>query len=244
MASGSARRVETMRTLLVGATLLTLLVLLPAPAQAQQTGSLVLHITPSDAPLREDGTLVLSGFATLTVDTTAVLAFSGIPVMYTIETHPAWASAIVSPSTDVFPAPMAGAAPGLSYTVTRSFTISVSAATLPMEDVTDILRMGAETTPHAMGRPVYGSGEALLTYDAPDEPCPEHAVTQEQLATWAAQAADAYNEQQASGTQQAPEEVTVQDAGASPIPLPWAAVGGCAILGAGIGLAMRRRLAR
>lgn len=232
-----------MKALLLATALLCLLVVVPAPAQAQQSGSVTVMLSaPTEALQQGSAPAVIPGVVTFTADITAALSPSGIPVTYTITKQPAWATVIVSPSTDMFPAPSAPT--GLSYAASRSILITVSVAHAPTADTTDVIELTATTGAAILGKSFVGIGAAPIAFDAPDEPCPEHAVTQEQLAVWAAEATEAYNEYQASNADEPADELTVQNASASPISLPVMAIAGFALVGAGVGLLLKRRLHR
>lgn len=229
-----------MRTLVPILAALALLTFLPAPAAAQQQGSLVLQIAPPET-IYPDTTITTVATATLTVDVTGMLSPSGIPVTYMVETVPAWATVTLSPASDVFTAPMM-VPNGASYTVTRTFTITISVAHYP-GDMIDLLRIAAITSPGFMGQSIYGAGEATLFYDGPnaDEEC-DHGLTDAQVAALKAEAIDAYNEYNAAKDAESSDEVTVQNASASPVPLTSLAIAGFALVGAGVGLVLRKRL--
>lgn len=233
-----------MKALVLVAACLAALTLLPAAAQAQQAGALIVTLQPPEAALTEDGPLTFLGTVTLTVDYTAYTSISGIPVQYTVTKQPAWATVVVSPSSDVFSlGPYPG--PSASMTMTKQITIIVNAASDDLDqDLTDLIEITATTTPGLLGKAFTGKGSTPITYDAPEEPCAEHAgMTHEQMAALAVEAADTYNAYQREQQAGSSEDVTVQNAAASTIPMPWVAVGGFALVGAGIGLVLRRRLA-
>lgn len=236
-----------MRPLLVALALLTIATILPTPAAAQQQGSLVITIAAPEGPLRPGETLVVEGYATLTVDVTGMLSLTGIPVHYTA-IAPAWANAIVSPASDVFPTPPAPTA-GLSYSVTRAFMVTIGAGEGPTHDVVEALQIQAQTAPSSFGQSFMGIGATALAWDAPDETCDE--LHGEELLALAREAADEYaaaKEGQTDLATDAPRddaasgELHVQTGGASPLALPWIAVAGFALVGAGVGLVLRRRL--
>jgi len=231
-----------MRTLLATLAALLVIALLPSPAAAQQTGMVTVQLNAPEGALSEDqATLTFTGIVTLTVDSTAYTSLTGIPVTYTITHKPAWANVVVSPASDMFSLPFP--ALGVSMTVTKAITVTVSRAFDPLEDLTDQVHVTATTTPGFLGKSFEGRGATLVSYDAPEEPCPEHdIVTNADWASIAVEAADKYNEHQAREADE-PEEVSVQTGGASPIKVPWYAVGGFALAGAGIGLLLRRRFA-
>lgn len=236
-----------MRTLALIVVGLALLTFLPAPAQAQMSSSLVVTLTSAEEPVREGSSVVLTGIATFTSDWTAALSLNGIPVTYTIDAVPAWASVVISPANDVFPppGPASGATP-LAYSVTRAFTVTVSASEELAADQTDVLEIAATSSPTQGGRVAVGKASALVSYDAPEAPC--DTTDHEALLAMAVEAANAYAETErgdassTSGTED--DELSVQTGGATPLPLPWIAVGGFAALGALVGLLLRRRLAR
>lgn len=241
-----------MRTLVLLVASLALLTFVPT-ADAQTAGSLVITISAPDAPVRAGETVTLVGVATLTADYTAALGLAGIPVSYWVEQAPAWASVIISPSNDVFPPPAGPQQAGLTYTAVRTFTITVSATAseAPTEDVVEALTIAALTSPAALGQQLSGQGAAAIAFDATDEPC-EHAVDAELLAL----AREAANESAASKqngvdmptsappTDAPADDLEVQTGGVSPLSLPWLAVAGFALVGAGVGLVLKKRLGR
>lgn len=235
----------TPRTLLPILAALALVAFLPAPAAAQQSGALVLTTGTPDA-LRPDGFVTYTVQATLTVDYTAALALSGIPVTYVVENKPAWASVTLSPASDVFPPPPAGYVPsGFAYQQVRILQVTIAAGPdAPTVDVYEALELGAITSPGMFGQPIYGRGSTVVFYDAPEEepPCPEHAFTDAQIAQMTATAVDAYNEHEAKDSESS-DDVSVQSTGASPVPVAGIAVAGFALVGAGVGLLLRRRMA-
>lgn len=223
------------------AALLAILLLIPG-AQAQQSAALVVALGVPEEALGEGAeTITFVGRVTLTVDYTAILSPTGIPVTYTVTKQPEWASVIVSPSSDVFPAPTAPSG-GMAYQAERAITITVTLAHEVTEDMRDEVEITASTTPAMLGKSATGKGSTLVAVVAPEEACPEHAgLTPAQMAL-AADAVDAYNEYQAAKEDDASDEVTTQSAGASPVPLAGVALGGFALAGAIVGLVLRRRL--
>lgn len=240
-----------MRTLVLALTALALLTLLPAPAQAQQSAALTMTLAAPDAPLTAGALLSFHGVVTYTADYTAALSLSGTPVSYTVSAMPEWASVVVSPANDVFPGPNSPGF-GLSYTATRMITITVTLARPLAEDASGAIEITAVSRPGMLGQSATGKASAPILYDAPDEPCDEAAHSEELLAL-AREAADAYAKEQATqedattdvptGRPDAPtEDLTVQNTGAQPLgALPWIGLAGFALVGAGVGLVLRKR---
>ncbi|HET6405042.1 MAG TPA: hypothetical protein VFH78_10380 [Candidatus Thermoplasmatota archaeon] len=232
-----------MRTLVLLLAAAALVASLPG-AHAQQSGALILTLEAPAEPVREGGMVTFLGTVTLTVDYTAMLSLSGIPVSYSVANAPAWASVVISPASDVFPMP-SHPHPGTSYSVTRQIAVTVSAADVPERDTVAAVEIAAVTSPGFAGRSFTGNGATPVAFDVADEAC--DAAHAEELAAPARQAAQAYAKHQTSGNgaqDASAEELTTQSAGARPLPLPYAVVAGFAILGAGIGLVLRRRAGR
>lgn len=231
-----------MRTLLLVFSALAIVALLPGPAAAQQQGAMTISLVTPET-LAPGSVVTFNGLATITVDITGMTATNGIPVTYSIAQIPAWATAVISPQSDVFPTPM-GFPAGASYTVTKPFIVTIIANEGPAFDTTDILQLAATTSPGPFGQSIHGKGAVAVSYDAPDEPgdCLEHGLTDAQIAALSSTAVKAWNDHEdAKANEDADGEVTVQNVGASPIPIAGAAVGGFAVLGAGVGLLMRRK---
>lgn len=238
----AAGAVRVMKALVVAACLAAL-TLFPASAVAQQSGAVIVFLQAPEEVVTDGQSIVIAGVVTLTVDITAFTEITGIPVEYAVTGAPAWASVVVSPANDVFPIGY-GAPTGVAYTVTRQIMVTLTAAESMPEDLTDVIEITATTSPGLLGRSFTGKGSTIVAYDAPEEPCPEHAgMTHEQMAAMAVDAANAYNAQQREEQTGTSDDVTVQNASASPVPMPWVAVGGFALVGAGVGLVLRRKYA-
>lgn len=238
-----------MRTLVLVATTLALLTFLPAPAQAQQASQVTIVLNAPAEPLTAEGALTFTGAVTYTADYTAMLALTGIPVQYTVSERPEWATVIVSPANDVFPAP-AGAVNGPAYTVTRLITVTVTLAHALEEDASGAIVITATTSAAPLGQAATGQGAVPILYDAPEEECQQ--LTDAQLLEMAREAANEYAEKSgnvdvptaAPATETPSDELHVQSGGAAPLALPWVAVAGFAIVGAGVGLLLKKRLGR
>ena len=237
-----------MRTLVLVVAALAVLTFLPTPAQAQQSSSIVLALNPPAEALTKDTMLTFSGTVVYTADYTAMLALSGIPVSYSVVNAPAWASVVVSPASDVFPMP-SHPGMGASYSVARTITVTVTLAHAMAEDATGAIEIAATTRAAPLGHAATGVGAVPILYDAPEEDC--HELSEAELLAMAREAANAYVEQSGTDiTTDAPttdagsDELHVQTGGASTLPVPWIAVAGFALVGAGVGLILKKRLGR
>lgn len=243
--AGAVAAVTPMRTILLTALLLLSAAATIPAASAQQQGQLVISLQGPLEPLTEGATHVISGVAVLTVDITAYTAMSGIPVQYSV-LFPEWASAVVTPSSDVFQLPPVP--PGMtSVTMMRPFQVMVTPVAALDEDKIDILSLHAVTSPSSpFGMSFSGRGDTQVAYDAPDKHDEEcELLTAEEKAALLAAGAEAYNayaEEQAAD--ESGDEVTVQGAGATPLSTPWVVVAAFGLVGAGVGLALKRRLGK
>lgn len=233
-----------MKALVLVTATLALFSLLPALAQAQGSSALTVQLMPPEAALIDGSSITITGNVTLTADLLAYANLNGIPVTYTVEKQPAWLVVSVTPSSDVFPLPQTPTGTAISITRPISVTLSPDPASAPSMDTVSKVILGATAIPSAPASwSVQGRGSIPIMYDAPDPvPCAEHeGMTHEQMAQMAVDAANAYNAQQrdeASG-----DDVTVQNAAATTLPMPWVAVAGFALVGAAAGLVLRRRRA-
>lgn len=237
-----------MRTLALAAIALALLTFLPTPAAAQQSGNVTVTLNSPERALVAHDSVTTNGIVTLTVDYTAILGLTGIPVTYTITQAPAWATVVVSPSSDVFPAPMAPM-PGLAYTVMRPITISISVADGPGADEIGVVELTAVTSAAPLGRSFAGKGVIPVSFDHVDEEC--HELNDAEILALAREAANEYAANggvaaasDAPTTSASDPELHTQSTGASTLSLPWIAIVGFAIVGAGVGLLLKRRLGR
>lgn len=234
-----------MKALVLVVATLALLAFLPAPAQAQGSSAVIVQIEPAEEALVDGSTITLHAVVTYVADYLSLLNVNGVPVDYAVTRAPPWAAVTVTPASDIFPPP-AGAPVGASYSMSRAIIITVSATGDFAEDLTDVIELTATTHPTApLTASATGKGQAQVRYlGAENEPCPEHpGMTHEEMAAMAVDAANAYNAQQREEQTGSSDDVTVQNASAAPVSMPWVLVGGFALVGAGIGLVLRRKYA-
>lgn len=214
--------------------------LLP-PAAAQQSGAVTIMLDPASHALGPDQTITIAGTVTLTMDATVYAsAPNGVPVTYTVLQAPAWASVMITPSSDVFPLPMVPYS-GAAVTVSRPVTITVSVGDGPADSVAELVSMEALTTAGFLGQSFAGRGETAVSFIAPEPEEDCDALTAEQRAALVEQAAAAYADYEEAQSQGA-DEVTTQSTGATPIGGGWIAVAAFGLVGAGVGLLLKRRL--
>ena len=217
----------------------TVLAGLAPTAQAQWTGpqyNIVLSITPPQDALTVDAPVaVVAGKIDFTGDPSTLLNTNGVPVEYTITKAPAWLAVVVSPSHDVIPLYMAG---GAIVTGSRTFTVSLHAANATLDQsVLDVVEITATVYPSSPGTPPKSVAQGFpVQYYVPphEDDCDEHA-------TAAALLAQAREAEQASADEAQGEELVVQSGTVTPVGT-WYAVGGFGLVGAGVGLLLRRRL--
>lgn len=209
-------------------------------AGAQQNASLTIHLQVPDEPVPRGAALHTTGIVTLTTDWTAFVSSpNGVPVTYSVTKAPAWASVVVSPATDVFPAPSHPPI-GVAYSTQRQITITIAGAEQTTEPELGTIEIGATTSAGALGRSATALGSMIVKLAPVEEPtpCPEH----EALASQDAAATAPEPAIQASASPEEGGEVTVQQAGASPVSTPWLVVGAFGLVGAGVGIVVRQRL--
>lgn len=206
------------------------LALAAAPtAAAQGSASLTLALGPPDQPVAAGTTTTLTGTATYVAEWTAQLATDGIQVQYVVANAPEWATVVVSPSSDIFTFGMLPM-PSATVAATKSFTVTILGAPGAADGATGILEIQAVTEGTLLVRPALATGAVALTYEA-GEPCGDASSL---IAASAAPAADAPAEDTGLTTQSAAPATF-------PAVLPIAAVAGCAVVGVGAGLLLRKR---
>lgn len=248
MPAAAAHEPMTLRPLLLAAMLAIALVLLPlASAQFGQRSQLTLSMSvPTQAITEAGAPLSFSGTVTFVGDATYYTQTNGIPISYVVTKQPAWATVIVSPATDVIPLPSTPTSVNVYGSRPFQVTVVLDPAQADQPDfprrLTDQIEVTATAGWTMFSGAASGKSAVPLVVSLPDvEPC--HEVDTQALLTEAVDAYNAYQAQQeASSPSTEPSDVTVQSTGASPVPLPYAAVGGFALVGAGIGLVLQRRL--
>lgn len=200
-------------------------------AAAQQSSSLVLY---ADSPTEAIGAhpTTVSAVAIFTADYTAATAIHGIPVEYVVTAAPEWLSVTLSPASDVFPTPQAPSG-GAAYSVARTFQVTMMTSHDLTERLSGVLEITAITGASPMGRSTEGR-MTIPVVSAVETPCPEHV------------AADAAAPSETPFESASPEagEVTVQQAGATPLPTPWLVVAAFGLVGAGVAIVLRQRTQR
>jgi hypothetical protein len=194
--------------------------------------SIVISLAPpTDALSAEKTKVEFAGKVTYVGDPTSMLNLHGVPVQYKITQAPAWAAVTVSPGSDVIQL----TTQGTTTTGSAHFTVTVFAGAdaVPSSEV-GIIEITATVIPSApLTPPKSASGQAPVQFYVPphEDGCEEHATV---AALFAEAPAAAPKEE--SG-----DDLHVQTAGVAPAGT-WYAVGGFALVGAGVGLMLRRRL--
>lgn len=141
-------RTKKLSYVLLAALVGTAFLALAPTAEAQASASLTISLNPpSEAVKPLQNPISFTGSVTFTSDYSSLTGVIGIPVQYTVSQKPAWATVIVNPASDVFPAPQAGAgSAGTSYTITRPITITVSASDQAPAFQADTIEITGTTT--------------------------------------------------------------------------------------------------
>jgi hypothetical protein len=233
-----------MRPLLALAAALAFAAFLPAPAEAQSQSQLTIAMNAPAEVFNADTTVVsFSGITTYTGDPLQYTQLNGIPISYEVTKSPAWLSVTVSPASDVIPV---GTPSGVTITAARVFVVTaILDPDFEGEDVDQIEVTVMQPASTLVSGASAKNAVPVVADVTAEEPCPEGAHAD--LLTLAGEAADAYNAEQAQmrdeeTTDGSSDEVSVQDTAVKPLSLPWLAVGGFALVGAGVGLVLRRRL--
>lgn len=203
------------------------LVLVATPAEAQQSSSLIVMMNVPEQPLTaEQPRITFSGMIDYTADLTTYTSLSGIPVTYTVTKAPAWASVIISPATDIIPLP---STPSFMFMASRPFTVIVDVGSNVTGELVDQIEVTATTTPGSFGKAATGKSAVPIRLDvAQDEPCDAaHPLAEP--------------EAQPAAAEPAPE-VQVQSGSVTPLSTRWLVIAGFGLVGAGVGLVLRRRL--
>jgi len=217
---------NTLPTLLVAAALLALLGL-PAAA-AQQQGSLALAVQPHAELTADTPRTIIRGVAELVTDASSSAELTGIPITFKVAA-PDWLSVTVSPASAVF---VNQPQPAVTSMRSVTFQVDVRVVDVPSNDTFGLIAIHAITQPGSQGGQSFSAKvTSLVSFDAAT-PC-----TDDHLTPLAGSAGD--------GDQAAPETtLTPQSGGASTLPaLPMAGVAAFGLIGAGLGLVLRRRWA-
>lgn len=207
-------------------------------AQAQMPGpqyNIVLSLTPPGEPLQDDHhQLVMRGRVDFVGDPTMALNTEGVPIQYTITKAPAWLTVVVSPATDVIPLAF-----GSPVTGSRTFTVTAQATGMLDASVVDIVEITVTASPTSpLSQPKSASQGVpvqFYVHHEDEDDCDDHAA--------ATATADAKPASEEATAPQDPghEPLTIQSGGVTPMGT-WYAVGGFVLVGAGVGLLLRRRL--
>lgn len=159
------RNQKLIRALLAFALLGTAFAAFVPTAEAQQSSSITVKLTPPDIVKPLQGATIFNGEATLTADYSGVSGVIGIPVTYTVTKYPAWATVIVSPTSDIFPVPAGTSAPGgASYQQKLTFKVSVTASDQAPAFQSEAIEITATTKPSTQGAvPATGKDSVPIT---------------------------------------------------------------------------------
>ncbi|MFA5861815.1 MAG: hypothetical protein WDA16_08990 [Candidatus Thermoplasmatota archaeon] len=141
------------------------IVVLVPTAEAQRQTTVTLTVTPPSDPVKPmQGALVFPGTITVVFDNTGQTNVVGIPVTYQITKQPSWAQVLVSPATDVIIPPSGASAAAPSSTVTKSFSVSVTASDQAPAFQPETIEITATAAPPSPG--VGGSGKTTVSVAA------------------------------------------------------------------------------
>lgn len=221
-----------MRAPLLALAVLSLATLVPSPATAQAVAypMITVHLAMPPEPLVAGVPTTFTGTMTFTSEATAMAETGGIQVVYTITEVPEWATISFSPSSDVIQ-------PGLmvasTFQATRMFTLTV----IPTGDAPvgepGIVIVRATSAPTRLVSSGSGQGVGLIIMG--EHVCDQADATPSDPLESAAAPPAGGPAQEAAPVHQ------VQTASVVPVSLPWAAVAGCAALGAAGGYLLRKR---
>ncbi|HET6404171.1 MAG TPA: hypothetical protein VFH78_05950 [Candidatus Thermoplasmatota archaeon] len=132
-------------------------------AEAQQSGSVTVTLSTPENVKPLQGPVSFTGTVTFIGDYSGLTGVVGIPVTYSVSKAPAWASVLISPANDVFPAP-SNAQPGTSYSQSKTITITVTASDQAPAFTPDTIEITATTQgAGAGGRSFSGKGNVPIT---------------------------------------------------------------------------------
>ncbi|MFA5862562.1 MAG: hypothetical protein WDA16_12795 [Candidatus Thermoplasmatota archaeon] len=214
------------------ATLLAGLALLAPLASAQQNSALTLMLRPLDHALDGDTTTATGAVVTYVADATVLLNTAGVPVTYQVSKQPAWASVIVSPSSDIF---MPNPQPSVSYAMTKAFTLSISVAKDAPHDALDSIEITAIVMP-GMVAAKGAMAKAMIAVHVVNTQVPCEATP----AAGATALAPPTTTSESTPTDA--QTVHVQSTAPTSVPTSAMAIGGFAAVGAGAGFLLRRKL--
>lgn len=222
------------RTLLTSL-LLGGLLLAASPAHAQMFGSnTTLRIEPPTDTFHAFGQMqTVPGALEFVADATAMANLQGIPFEIHVTRLPAWLNVAVTPATGILPI-----SPGVSPTV---YAVAPFEVTMTITDdlqrgqLTDQVELQAIVAPPAPYKGSSGKVNFPVVLDIPEEDpaCDNHTLVAYATLLPGDAGQDVPAEDEGA--------VTVQSTQASAVPLSTMAIGGFALVGAGVGLVLRRK---
>lgn len=155
-------------TLILG--LAALLALLVASPFASAQASLVLTLDPLDEPLVQGEAAVVRGTVRYVSDVRATTSLIGVPVQYSVQNAPEWASVSLMPAADIIPLgqPMGATVEGQA----RFVAFVIAAPDAPVHEV-GALEIHAHAANAGLGSAATGRGSVPLSAVAAPDPCAE-----------------------------------------------------------------------
>lgn len=218
---------------------------LPA-ADAQQQGYLSLRVANPTNALAAGTTTNLPGAISATFDNTATITqTAGIPLSYSVTRVPNGTTVTISPATDVIPTDLGPQSVGISRTETRPFTITIQVGKDAPADALDTIEIVATTHGNTGSNPFSARTIVpvhLVNDGAACPPAMTSAAAPPTEATQASSTSVTANAPHAGGSSPATPVRLQSAAHTTSLPVaPAAAILGFAVVGAAVGLVVKRR---
>ncbi|MEA3201664.1 MAG: hypothetical protein QOE90_3092 [Thermoplasmata archaeon] len=200
-------------------------------ASAQKTGSIVFSPMAFTDPLHPGSVQTRTSTMTIVADLTSYTGIIGVPYYLHVAEAPAWATVVVNPPTGIFPVQPGAQSISPTFTATVPISVTVLVGDLNFTEA----RVGRITLVATTAGNSFGSVMGAMSF----------AVGVVSPARCAAAPAPSTSLSSAAAKPDAPATdplIRQQTSSATAIPTAgYAVVGGCAIAGAGLGLALSRR---
>ena len=206
--------------------LVVALVAAPGLADAQKSASATLKVQPFERVLHASDSLGAAAVLQYSADPTVYLSLEGVPVTYSVTKQPAWATVVLSPQSDIIPVQVQ---PQTTFNAMRSLQVLVDIPGDATGDLVDLIEVTATIRGGALGIPLVVKASVPLHLVAGPHACPDAAP------------APARDDAPATVSPQPSAPVKVQSASMSVPTISGVALAGFALVGAGVGLVLRRR---